>query len=56
MYLDSGELQPFLVLAEELHFRKASARLFISQPALSKQIRKLEEKVGGPSLSELAAR
>ena len=48
MYLDIHELQPFLVLADELHFRKASERLFISQPALSKTIRKLEEKVGGP--------
>jgi DNA-binding transcriptional LysR family regulator len=48
MYLDSVELRPFLVLAEELHFRKASERLFVSQPALSKQIQRLEEKVGGP--------
>jgi DNA-binding transcriptional LysR family regulator len=47
MYLDSVELRPFLVLAEELHFRKASERLFVSQPALSKQIQRLEEKVGG---------
>lgn len=48
MYLDSGELHSFLILAEELHFRRASARLFLSQPALSKQIQRLEEKVGGP--------
>ncbi len=48
MYLESAELRPFLVLAEELHFRKASERLFVSQPALSKQIQRLEEKVGGP--------
>ncbi|HXX13675.1 MAG TPA: LysR family transcriptional regulator [Candidatus Eremiobacteraceae bacterium] len=48
MYLEPAELQPFLVLAEELHFRKASERLFLSQPALSKHIRKLEKKVGGP--------
>src|SRR6516225_1880832 len=48
MYLEPSELQPFLVLAEELHFRKAAERLFVSQPALSKHIRKLEEKVGGP--------
>jgi DNA-binding transcriptional LysR family regulator len=48
MYVDSVELRPFLVLAEELHFRKASERLFVSQPALSKQIQRLEEKVGGP--------
>ena len=48
MYLDVSELEPFLVLASELHFRKAAERLFISQPALSKSIRKLEQKVGGP--------
>jgi DNA-binding transcriptional LysR family regulator len=47
MYLEFAELRPFLVLAEELHFRKASERLFVSQPALSKQIQRLEEKVGG---------
>jgi DNA-binding transcriptional LysR family regulator len=48
MHLQSDELQPFLVLAEELHFCKAAERLYISQPALSKQIRRLEEKLGGP--------
>jgi DNA-binding transcriptional LysR family regulator len=48
MYLEFAELRPFLVLAEELHFRKASERLFVSQPALSKQIQRLEGKVGGP--------
>jgi len=47
MYLDVHELRPFLLLAEELHFRKASERLFVSQPALSKQIQRLEEKLGG---------
>jgi DNA-binding transcriptional LysR family regulator len=48
MFLQPEELRPFLVLAEELHFRKAAERLFVSQPALSKQIRRLEEKIGGP--------
>src|ERR1700682_3643907 len=48
MNLEFAELRQFLVLAEELHFRKASERLFVSQPALSKQIQRLEEKVGGP--------
>jgi DNA-binding transcriptional LysR family regulator len=48
MYLEFADLRPFLVLAEELHFRKAAERLFVSQPALSKQIQRLEEKVGGP--------
>jgi DNA-binding transcriptional LysR family regulator len=47
MYLDPDSLRSFVVLAEELHFRKASERLFLSQPALSKQIHKLEEQVGG---------
>jgi DNA-binding transcriptional LysR family regulator len=48
MYLQYDELRRFLVLAEELHFRKAAERLFVSQPALSKQIQRLEEKIGGP--------
>ncbi|MGA8152111.1 MAG: LysR family transcriptional regulator [Terriglobales bacterium] len=47
MYLQVDELHSFVVLASELHFGRASKRLFVSQPALSKQIRKLEEKVGG---------
>jgi len=47
MYLQVAELHSFVVLADELHFGRASKRLFVSQPALSKQIRRLEEKVGG---------
>ena len=47
MTLDLDELRSFLTLASELHFRKAAERLFVSQPALSKQIQKLEEKTGG---------
>lgn len=45
--MEPDTLRSFIVLAEELHFRKASERLFLSQPALSKQIQKLEEQVGG---------
>ena len=48
MTLALDELRSFLMLASELHFRKAAERLFVSQPALSKQVRKLEEKTGGP--------
>jgi DNA-binding transcriptional LysR family regulator len=47
MYLDPYELKSFTILARELHFRRAAEQLCMSQPALSKQIRRLEEKVGG---------
>ncbi len=36
----------FVVLAEELNFTRASARLHVAQPALSQQIRLLEESMG----------
>ena len=47
MNVEFSELEAFVALAGELHFRKASERLFLSQPALSKKIQRLEEKLKG---------
>ncbi|WP_027080694.1 LysR substrate-binding domain-containing protein [Luteimonas mephitis] len=42
------DLKYFVALAEHLHFGRAAAACFVSQPTLSTQIRKLEEELGVP--------
>lgn len=50
MDIEIADLRAVVALAETLHFGRAADRLHVSQPALSKRIRRLEERVGGALL------
>ena len=46
MRFDLRQLQAFVMLAESANYREAASRLFVTQPALTKQIQGLEQALG----------
>ncbi|MFI5685648.1 LysR family transcriptional regulator [Streptomyces sp. NPDC051636] len=49
-HLDPRLLRAFVTVAEELHFTRAAARLYVAQQALSRDVRRLERELGAELL------
>ncbi|MBF6238587.1 HTH-type transcriptional regulator gltC [Nocardia otitidiscaviarum] len=54
--LDVRELEAFLALADELHFGRAGARLYLSQSRVSQLLRSLEQRVGATLVERTSRR
>ena len=49
-------LHTFLALVEVGHFTQTAEKLYMTQPGVSQQIKKLEEQVGVPLLNRIGKR
>jgi DNA-binding transcriptional LysR family regulator len=47
MSVEFAQIEAFVALAEELHFGRASERLYVSQPVVSRRVAALEREIGG---------
>ncbi|MFI1581830.1 LysR family transcriptional regulator [Embleya sp. NPDC020630] len=54
--VERHEIETFLTLAEELHFRRTSARLGLAQGRVSQTIKKLERRIGVPLFERTSRR
>ena len=55
-HLENFRLKVFRAVAQHLNFRKAAEQLFLTQPAVTLQIKALESDLGAASLIEREAR
>jgi DNA-binding transcriptional LysR family regulator len=54
--LERYELEAFLTLAEELHFGRTAARMYVSTARVSQTIRGLERRIGAPLFNRTSRR